>query len=191
LKRIVLTPSPTLACYLLAITSHHSSLALPALLCSILLSPLLPSPFQDGKYRTLLSSVINTAHPVCFEGERKLSSPSYMISSPLPPPAHHKSQLHPQRTNHTFKYKSPRRHISANMAKSSFANIFNRLPIYSRPPKEPCIGDPVLTHTSNEQLSGKVPASVFGPQRFDSRLGNLPTGHIPKERARGLPSIPT
>ncbi|KAI5858576.1 hypothetical protein BZA05DRAFT_381766 [Tricharina praecox] len=145
-----------------------------------------------------LLSVVNAAHPraclqLLIEGEKEKTSPVYDIE-PLPSFPAQVLASTPSAQIHTFKYNPHPAQKPADMAKSSFTNMFNRLPIYSRPPKEPCIGEPVLTHTSNEQLSGKVPASVFRPppsHEFDNHLGILPTGRMPSVMERGLPSIPT
>lgn len=65
---------------------------------------------------------------------------------------------------------------------SSFTNMFNRLPIYTRP-KEPAIGYPVLTESTNTNLTGHIigldgkpiPAPIIGgnPYNVGYKIANF------------------
>lgn len=69
------------------------------------------------------------------------------------------------------------------MTKSSLTTMFNRLPIYSRP-KEPAIGHPVLTESSNARLSPDRGIRIVGLDGRPYRSGAFDT-------AKGLPQIPS
>ena len=86
------------------------------------------------------------------------------------------------------------------MTKYSFpTTMFSRLPLYSRP-KEPAIGQPVLTQSSNERLSGRprpsyrsgspaaLPPIPTGPSFVMDDDSTFPTGPI---RAETLPPART
>jgi hypothetical protein len=73
---------------------------------------------------------------------------------------------------------------------STITTMFNRLPIYTRP-KEPAIGYPTLTESTNTHLTGQILGLDGRPIPLPSIGGNPYTIGYKIASFKGLPDIPS